>query len=179
VNDKELIVLLDDSDQPIGTAPKLASHHGNTPVHAGFSCYIFNDKGEFLVTQRALSKKVWPGVWTNSVCGHPAPDETHEAAIVRRTRYELGAELRDIAVILPGYRYKTPPFNGIIENEVCPVFTAHLKGTLRPNPDEVEAYKWMAWSDYVVDAQKHPKKYSYWAKDQLVQLRTLLPLRTN
>ena len=32
-----------------------------------FSCYVFDDDGLCLVTQRAWSKKVWPGVWTNSV----------------------------------------------------------------------------------------------------------------
>ncbi|HTE58150.1 MAG TPA: isopentenyl-diphosphate Delta-isomerase [Verrucomicrobiae bacterium] len=170
MKNEELIVLLDEQGKPIGTAPKLASHHANTPLHAAFSCYVFNDKDEFLVTQRALSKKVWPGVWTNSVCGHPGPDETHQAAIERRAHDELGATLTDIQVILPDYRYKTPAFNGIVENEICPVFTARLKGGLAPNPEEVEDYSWLTWADYKADLQSHGEKYSYWAKDQLKQL---------
>lgn len=59
----ELIVLVDEDGHEIGTAPKLTSHHLHTPLHKAFSCYIFDeDEGRFLVTQRALSKKVWPGV---------------------------------------------------------------------------------------------------------------------
>jgi len=166
----ELIVLLDENHNEIGTAPKLASHHAHTPLHKAFSCYVFNDRAELLVTQRALSKKVWPGVWTNSVCGHPAPGESYEDAIVRRATYELGMELADITLILPQYQYTTPPFQGIIENEFCPVFAARPVSGPQPNPEEVEAFKWMAWDDYVNELLTNPDPYSYWAKDQLSPL---------
>lgn len=168
---QELIVLLDDNNNEIGTAPKLASHHAHTPLHKAFSCYVFNDKGDFLVTQRALSKKVWPGVWTNSLCGHPAPGESYEGAIRRRAHEELGMKLNDIQVVLPTYRYTTPPFDGIIENEFCPVFAARLVDGPTPNPAEVEAHEWMPWDAYQTAVANEPDKYSYWAKDQLLQLK--------
>lgn len=168
--EKEQIVLLSDDGQRIGTAPKLASHHTNTPLHLAFSCYIFNDSGEFLVTQRALSKKVWPGVWTNSVCGHPAPSESFEQAITRRAHDELGMKIKDIQQILPDYRYKTPPYNGIIENEICPVFAARAASDVSPNPEEVGSYHWMPWKKYEKELREKSDKYSYWAKDQYKQL---------
>ena len=170
--EKEQIVLVDDSGKQIGTAPKLASHHADTPLHLAFSCYIFNDQGDFLVTQRAFSKKVWPGVWTNSVCGHPAPGETFEAAITRRAMGELGMKVKDIQKILPDYRYKTPPYNGIIENEICPVFAARAASAVSPNPKEVESYRWTAWEKYEKELRENPGDYSYWAKDQYSQLRS-------
>jgi len=166
----EQIVLLDDTYNEIGTAPKLASHHDHTPLHKAFSCYVFNDKGEFLVTQRALSKKVWPEVWTNSVCGHPAPGESYQDAIARRAQYELGMRIKDVQVVLPRYHYTTPPFNGIIENEFCPVHVARLVSGPEPNVEEVEAIKWLAWDDYVNELLTNPDLYSYWAKDQLPHL---------
>lgn len=167
----ELTVLVDEKGNEIGTAPKLASHHAQTPLHKGFSCYVFDAEGRFLVTQRALSKKVWPGVWTNSFCGHPGPDESDKAAIERRAREELGMTLTDIHVILPDYRYKTPPFKGIIENEICPVYIARLQDGPVPNSEEIEHLKWLSWQDYRTDVAANPDKYSYWAKDQLPQLR--------
>jgi isopentenyl-diphosphate delta-isomerase len=167
---EELVVLLDENLREVGTAPKLPTHHGNTPLHKGFSCYIFSDQGEFLLTQRALSKKVWPGVWTNSVCGHPAPGESVEAAIVRRAQYELGMTVRALRVVLPDYRYKTPPFNGIIENEFCPVYVARLDRASTVNPAEVEAIKWLRWPDFLANVAADPDQYSYWTKDQLKQL---------
>ena len=169
---QELIYYVDKNDTPTGeTAPKLEAHTSETRLHAAFSCYIFNEKGEFLVTQRALSKKVWPGVWTNSVCGHPAPNESREDAIVRRTDYELGMTIKDLQVVLPNYIYKTPPFNGIIEHEYCPVFVAFAASEPSPNPDEVEAFKWMPWDEFVKAATDDDADiWSWWCKDQIKQL---------
>lgn len=170
---QELIVLVDDEGRSIGTAPKLESHHGSTPLHLGFSCYVFNENGDLLVTQRALGKRVWPSVLTNSVCGHPMPSEDTVDAIKRRLDYELGMTAKDFKVILPDYKYKTPPYNGIVENEICPVFFARALSPPKPNPDEVEAHKWLAWDEFVKAAEADIKDiFSYWCKDQLKQLKT-------
>jgi isopentenyl-diphosphate delta-isomerase len=177
-NQTELIVFVDENGNPTGeTGPKLESHTDKTRLHLAFSCYIFR-KGDskFLVTQRALSKKVWPGVWTNSVCGHPMPDEAIEDAIRRRAKFELGINKLDgITCVLPRYRYATPPYNGIVENEFCPVFVAYTDEEPNPNPDEVEAYKWLDWPAYVQMLEQQSGIMSYWAKDQYKQLKTLEP----
>lgn len=178
---EELIVFVNEDGTPTGeTGPKLASHTAETKLHLAFSCYIFRrSDNKFLLTQRALTKKVWPGVWTNSVCGHPAPGETTEDAIRRRANYELGIKnVTDIKVLLPNYRYTTPPYNGIIENEFCPVYLAYIEEEFTPNPAEVEAYKWLAWREYVelLNDPKNAKSMSYWAKDQYKQLKKLEPL---
>jgi len=171
---EELVVLVDDQGRSIGTAAKLSVHNADTPLHLAFSCYVFNDRGELLVTQRAKSKKVWPGVWTNTVCGHPAPDEDTVDAIKRRLRDELGMTADDFELVLPDYRYKTPPFNGIIENEICPVYYARSNDQPEPNPDEVEAFEWLSWEDYIKELENDPGDiYSWWAKDQLKQLKNL------
>jgi isopentenyl-diphosphate delta-isomerase len=176
----EQIVFVDEQGNPTGeTGLKLESHTAHTRRHLAFSCYIFRrSDNKFLLTQRALSKKVWPGVWTNSVCGHPAPGEAMEAAIRRRARQELGLEhLEDVQVILPSYRYTTPPYNGIIENEFCPVFIAYINDEPQPNPDEVEAYKWLDWPAYADMLQYAPDTMSYWAKDQYKQLQAAEPFK--
>lgn len=165
----EEIVLVDENGAEVGVAEKYASHTSTTPLHRAFSCYIFDDTGRFLVTRRAESKKVWPGVWTNSCCGHPAPKESFEAAIQRRVQFELGATVKDIVLVVPDYTYKTPPFNGIIEHEFCPIYVARLLGTgLQSNPDEVAELQWMSWAEYVTVAQADQNDiYSWWCKDQL------------
>ncbi len=164
----EEIVLLDEDLNIIGTAPKLASHHANTPLHLAFSCYLFNGTGELLITQRAGIKKVWPGVWTNSFCGHPLPDESYESAILRRGEFELGMkDILNIKKILPNYRYKTPPYDGIIENEFCPVFTATTSEEPQINPGEVADYRWIKVEELQKIVTETPDIYSYWMKDQL------------
>ena len=171
---EELIVLVNDQGKPIGSAPKLASHHDNTPLHLAFSVFIFSSDGSVLVTQRAHSKKVWPGVWTGSCCGHPLPNESMEKAIRRRTEYELGIHLQNIRVVLPDYRYKTPPFKGVIEHEVCPLYFAESNDELRPNPLEVEDYEWLDWNEFIAKALADSGDiWSWWCKDQLKQLAAI------
>src|SRR5579872_3198009 len=134
---QELVVLVNDNNEEIGTMPKAKAHHANTPLHRAFSVYVFNAKGEFLLTQRAVSKKVFPGVWTNTCCGHPGPGETTEDAIRRRLQFELGLVPEKIKVILPKYRYRAQ-MNGIVENEICPVYTAIVDTEPKANSKEVE-----------------------------------------
>ena len=169
--DIELVRLLDEDGTEIGTANKALVHTAQTPLHLAFSCHLLDAQGRTLLTRRALSKQTWPGVWTNSFCGHPAPGESFQDAILRRAAVELNIEVTDILPALPGFRYRATDASGIVENEVCPVFTAVYLGEadLSPNPDEV--CDW-AWSD-VVDVEEAvsaaPFVFSPWLVQQLAE----------
>ena len=169
---EERVVLCDERGQPTGTAEKWSTHHAQTPLHLAFSCYVFDDDGALLTTRRALAKKVWPGVWSNTVCGHPAPGESYADAIARRLDYELGATASGVEVVLADHLYRAPPFAGIVEYEFCPVFVArHVTGP-RPNPVEVADCAWMAWEEFVRRADADTEDvWSWWCKNQLRELR--------
>jgi isopentenyl-diphosphate delta-isomerase len=170
--DDELIVLVDEHGRPRGSAEKWSSHHADTPLHLAFSCYVFDDSGAFLATRRALTKKVWPGVWSNTVCGHPAPGESFHDAIQRRAEYELGMTVREVEVVLPEHIYRAPAFEGIVEYEFCPVFVAREAHGPRPNPLEVGACAWIEWEEFVRRALEDTADvYSWWCKNQLWELR--------
>lgn len=139
----ETVVLLADDGAVIGTAPKATVHTTQTPLHLAFSCHIFDDAGRVLVTRRALGKKTWPGVWTNAFCGHPAPGEDPIQAITRRAERELGLTITDLRVALPDFRYRAVDASGIVENEICPVYTARAVGDLSPADDEVAEWAWV------------------------------------
>lgn len=165
----EKIVFVNQDGTPTGeTAEKLSAHNANTKLHLAFSCYIFDNSGMVLVTQRAKGKKVWPSVWTNSVCGHPGPNEDMLEAIQRRAKYELGiSDITNIKIILPKYKYKTPLFKGVVENEFCPVYFAKTSQQPVINKQEVDDFKWMSWED--IKLQLHndaDDTWSYWIKDQ-------------
>lgn len=150
------------------TAEKFGAHNSETRKHLAFSCYLFDQDGEFLVTKRASTKKVWPNVTTNSCCGHPAPGESFEDAIQRRCKYELGIEtISDIRCVLKDYSYITPPYNGIVENEFCPVFVARTeRDQVRPNPDEVGDAFWVTWDKFIELQTTQPDEFSFWCKEQ-------------
>lgn len=180
--DTDIIVFTTEDGAPTGeTGPKLASHHAHTKVHLAFSVFVFNDADQVLITQRAHVKKVWPMVWTGTCCGHPFPGESLEDAIHRRLRFELGMTADRLTCVIPKYRYTTPPYHGVVENEFCPIYTAHATSTPNPNPAEVEAFRWMSWdelraeattdgSDYSRPDAPDAPRWSYWMKDQLAQL---------
>jgi isopentenyl-diphosphate delta-isomerase len=95
-----------------------------------------------------------------------------QAAIARRLEYELGMTAGDLQVVLPTYRYKTPSYNGIIENEFCPVYVARATSQPHPNPEEIEAHKWLTCDEFVRAAEDdRGDVYSWWCKDQSKQLR--------
>ena len=167
----ELVRLLDDAGNEIGTADKALVHTTDTPLHLAFSCHLLDAQGRTLLTRRALSKLTWPGVWTNSFCGHPAPGESFEDAIIRRAAMELNITVTGIALALPNFRYRAVDASGIVEHEICPVYTAIYEGdgAIEPNPDEI--CDW-AWSD-VVDVEEAvsatPFAFSPWLVEQLTE----------
>ena len=143
----ELIVLVDDDGRTIGTMPKPLVHHGETPLHRAFSAYLFDDSGRLLITRRAVDKATFPGMWTNTVCGHPGPGEDDAAAIARRAAFELGVQVDQLRPALPGYRYRAE-FRGVVENEVCPVYLGRFGGTPAPDPTEVADWELLDWAAF-------------------------------
>ena len=177
--EQDLVVLLDDDGTITGTAPRLSVHTDDTPLHQAFSLHLFDDEGRVLITRRALSKTTWPGVWTNSCCGHPKPGETLEDAVRRRLREELGVDVEDLRIVLPDFRYRAVDASGVVENEICPVFAGRVEGELRPDPAEVSEHAWIAWTDLATAVRATPSVYSPWAGLQVPQLdaeRGRLPL---
>ncbi|UKW19398.1 isopentenyl-diphosphate Delta-isomerase [Enterobacter cloacae] len=159
---QEHVILVNDQGMVIGTQEKYAAHTSHTPLHLAFSSWLFNAKGECLITRRALSKKAWPGVWTNSVCGHPQSGEAIDQAIVRRCRYEVGAEITGIPPVAAEFRYCETDPSGIVENEICPVFAARITNALTINSDEVMAYEWVDLDALFQALDATPWAFSPW-----------------
>lgn len=167
----EQVVLLDESGRPAGFAGKSSVHGPDTPLHLAFSCHLLDGEGNVLVTRRALTKRTWPGVWTNSFCGHPAPDEALEHAVRRRARFELGIEVEVLQLVLPDFRYRAVDASGVVENELCPVFVAGPVGEPDPNPAEVAEHHWVPLADLERALTATPFAFSPWLAMQLSQLR--------
>ena len=171
----ESVVLLDETGYASGTAAKAAVHHAETPLHLAFSCYLFNEAGQFLLTRRATSKLTWPGVWTNTCCGHPAPDESMAASVRRRLRQELGIGAAKLALVLPRFRYQARMDNGVVENEVCPVYAAYSDIPPDPNPAEVGEVRWVDWEEFCAAVRAGRQPVSPWCALQVTELAALGP----
>ncbi len=168
----EDVVLLDEQGDPIGVTSKASVHGPDTPLHLAFSCHVFDDEGRVLITRRALQKATWPGVWTNSFCGHPRPAEPVLQAVHRHADHELGFDVADVELVLPLFRYRATDASGKVENEVCPVYSARAVGPIRPRPSEVMAFAWVDAIDLGRSIRLTPAVFSPW----LVLQARLLPM---
>jgi isopentenyl-diphosphate delta-isomerase len=158
---KEYVILVDKEDNPIGKMEKLEAHE-KALLHRAFSVFVFNDKEELMLQQRALSKYHSPGLWTNTCCSHQRFGETNIQAGKRRLQEEMGfsVELEDVM----SFVYKAPFDNGLTEHEFDHILIGKYNEEPKPNPDEVASWKW-ASLDYIVnDIDKNPDNYTAWFK---------------
>ena len=169
----ESVVLLDEAGNASGTAAKVAVHHARTPLHLAFSCYLFNEAGQFLLTRRAESKRTFPGVWTNTCCGHPLPGEPVDGSVLRRLRDELGIGAAKLTLVLPRFRYQARMANGVLENELCPVYAAYTDVAPDPDPAEVAEARWVDWDEFCQAVRTGQQPVSPWCAMQLAKLITL------
>ena len=174
------VVLLSERGDPIGTAPRRHVHDENTPLHLAFSVHLFNSGGQTLLTRRALTKVAWPGVWTNSCCGHPRPGEEVTEAVRRRVQQELGLDVEGLRVVLPDFRYRAVDDSGVVENEICPVYVGFVGDDgIDADPGEVAAYDWVHWGSLVAVARMTPGLLSPWAALQIPRVAERVDLRAS
>ena len=165
MNTDDYIVLVDDQNKVLGTASKLTTHNANTPLHRGFSVFLFNKQGKLLLQQRSKSKKTFPFIWSNSYCGHPMLNESSVQAAKRRLLYELGINDVEIFEVISDYRYKVG-MNNIYENEICPILVCFTDKKPVVNKNEIENIRWLPWQNFLKEIDDKNKTYSLWSKEE-------------
>lgn len=157
----DCVILVDEQDQEIGVMEKLQAHQEGK-LHRAFSIFIFNDADELLLQQRAYSKYHSGGLWANSCCSHPAPNETTLDAAHRRLMEEMGMSC-DLK-IKTSFVYKTPFDNGLTEHEYDYILIGKSNQQPVINSLEVENYKWQTLDAIKADLIAHPDHYTSWFK---------------
>ncbi|WP_052436853.1 isopentenyl-diphosphate Delta-isomerase [Georgenia sp. SUBG003] len=167
------VVLLDDDGRPVGVAPLGGVHGARTPLHLALSCYLFRGDGRVLLTRRALGRRTWPGVWTNSLSGHPRLGETVPEALARHASHELGLAVRDVRTVLPDFRHRAVDASGVVENELCHVLVAFTDDEPAPNPDVVMDLRWVDPEELGRLVVVAPWALSPWAVQQVHAMAAL------
>ena len=157
----DYVILVDEQDNEIGVMEKLRAHELGK-LHRAFSVFIFNDKKELLLQQRAINKYHSGGLWTNTCCSHPSPNETIKDAAIRRLYEEMGMTC-DLKII-NNFIYKTEFENGLIEHEFDYILTGISNSTPQINKTEVETYKWQQISEIQNDINLNPNQFTTWFK---------------
>jgi isopentenyl-diphosphate Delta-isomerase len=170
--DKDVLILVDERDEPAGYEEKEVCHIIPTKLHRAFSIFILNGKGEMLIHRRALSKKTWPGFWTNACCSHPRKGESLEAATQRRLQEEMGFTCP--LTHLFAFRYKADYDATYGENEVDHVFVGAYSGEVNPDGEEIAECKFVPIAALLRDVGEHPEKFTPWFKEALPRVVRIL-----
>lgn len=158
---EELVVLVNEKDEKVGLMPKLEAHEKGL-LHRAFSVFVFNDKGQVLLQQRALHKYHTPGKWANTCCSHQRDGESTLDAGKRRLEEEMGF-VTDLE-FRKSFIYKASFDNGLTEHEFDHIMVGKYNEDPIINPEEVADYKWISIPDLQVDIELHPEKYTAWFK---------------
>ena len=167
-SESEELILVDKDDNEIGYASKADAHDGGGILHRAFSLFLFNDAGELLLQQRAPSKRLWGGFWSNSCCSHPRRGESLAVATSRRLLDELTfeAELEYV------YRFSYVAEFGDAgsENELCHVFLGKASPEIRPNDSEIAAVRFVRAAALAREFDQHPERFTPWFKQEWAEL---------
>lgn len=169
---KEYVILVDTADRELGTMEKMEAHKKAT-LHRAFSVFIFNDRGELMLQQRAAHKYHSPLLWTNTCCSHQRLGESNVEAGKRRLREEMGFEV-DLDQKFH-FVYKAEFDNGLTEHELDHVMVGYYNGEPTINPEEVASWKWIDMEVLQQDMKDHPQQYTAWFKiifDRFVEFLT-------
>ena len=169
-SEADLLILVDEQDRELGHLDKASCHDGAGILHRAFSVFIFNDRGELLLQQRAAGKRLWPGYWSNSCCSHPRAGEELAEATGRRLVEELGISCE------PHYLY-TFIYHAVFgdegaEHEVCSVYLGRCgEEEPRVNANEIADWRWIRPDELDAELARRPEGFTPWLRLEWPQVR--------
>lgn len=142
--------------------------------HKAISVFVM-DGDRMLIQQRAAGKYHTPGLWANTCCTHPQWGEDGATCAARRLSEELGITgltLRPRGVL----EYRADVGAGLVEHEVVETFVADAGAALRvtPNPDEVQATRWIGLDDLAAEIAATPARFTPWLRIYMAEHRAAI-----
>jgi isopentenyl-diphosphate delta-isomerase len=172
----ETVILVNSADEPIGRMEKFEAHQRGL-LHRAFSVFLFNERGETLLQQRAAGKYHSPLLWTNSCCSHQREGESNLEAATRRLHEELGIEPSQIVDLKDSFSfiYRAEFDNGLTEHELDHVILGRFDGAVTLNTEEVEAVRWISMTDLTREMEAHPEQFTAWFQIIFREYQSHLP----
>ena len=161
---EEMVILVDENDVEQGQMEKMRAHEDGGRRHRAFSIFIFNTKGEILLQQRAEHKYHSGGLWTNTCCSHPRPEETVLEAASRRLKEEMGMHCSDMQYKFK-FEYKAALDHDMTEWEIDHVVFGVTDLEPNLNLEEVQAFRYISLEDLDSEIKKRPENFTAWLKD--------------
>jgi len=159
---EELLILVDEDDNPIGLEEKVKCHLPNGKLHRAFTALLLDKSGRLVLTRRATQKMLWPGIWDGTVASHPRKSETYVTSAERRMPEEIGISCK--LDYLFKFEYHVPYKDVGSENEICGTMIGIIDDstTFSLIKDEIDEVKWISAQELLSDLKINPKTYCPW-----------------
>lgn len=161
-SDADLLILVNEHDEVLGSADKASCHDNAGILHRAFSILIFNSQGELLLQKRSPEKRLWGDFWSNSCCSHPRQGETMDIASERRLWEELG--LRVKLTYLYKFQYQADFGDAGSENELCWVYVGICDQAPSTNANEISEWRYVAKAELDRELATQPEAFTPWFK---------------
>jgi isopentenyl-diphosphate Delta-isomerase len=172
--EQEILVLVDEHDNQIGTDTRENCHSGTGKRHRAYTVFLFHD-GMVLLQQRSMKKLLWPGGWDVTYTSHVYPGESYQQAAERKAKQELGATIGTLKDV-HSFVYFAPQGKNA-ENEFCRVLVGDFDGKFSANSDEIMATRWSTVEDIAAELRSSPESFTPWFRLSFEGLRPRAPGR--
>src|SRR3989338_1117236 len=150
------ITFVDEKDNVIGAGSKEEAWK-NGIIHRIARIFLFNSKGELLITKRGDNLSSLPGRWDQSAAGHVDEGEDYPTAAKRELEEEVG--VKNIELIEKGKFFTDETDEtGKIKKRFSMLYTGNYDGEVKPSPREVSKIRWI-----------DPKELNTWMEERPIE----------
>ena len=159
-NQKELFIVVDESDKILDYKTRYECHHNKNLIHRSSGVFLFNSKGEIALQKRSMTKDTYPGFYTLTASGHAAKGESYLQSILREMNEEIGVENIQLEYV------SKQLIENPTEREIGALFKGVYSGEFKPDSNEVEGVYYFNKSQIL----KIQEKITHWC---LVSLKVI------
>ena len=152
------IPIVNEQDEIIGYKDK--KDRNKTEITRITGLWLWNERGEVLLAQRAFDKKIHPGMWGPAVAGTVEEGETYESNIIKEAEEEIG--LKDLKPKLGPKLRRNTAHSYFAQWFVC---TINSDYPLVKQDSEVEAIKWFNKEELFKALEKKPEIFLFSMKE--------------
>jgi len=163
---EEYAYLIDENNNVIGKATKKDIIKKKL-MHRGTTIYVFNQKGEILITQRAKKKMLYPGLFEIGQGGSMIYGEEYEEGAKRELEEETGIKNKKLEFLFDFF-YSDDKVRFFAKTYKC----TH-SGKIRMQKGEVEDYFFVSIEKMKKMIEDNPEKFS---PDSLAQFKEYIRL---
>lgn len=164
MKDEQILILVDENDNPIGHARRDECHLGEGKRHRAFETLLIDDNNNVILQRR--KHKLFDALWDFTAISHPIKTTTGEQTYQEASDKTLMREMNIPPVLIKnigGFTYFTKHGENC-ENEYCAVLVGKYHGVFKHNEDEVHESKKISLNSFLEDIKNNPTNYTIWAQ---------------